>query len=264
MKCGEVIQILESLAPTRYACSWDNVGLLLGRRDKNVHKILAALDVTDRVLEEVEEGGYDMLVTHHPIIFRPITRVNDNDYLGRWMLQLLSRDISCYAMHTNFDIAPGGMADLASKRLELRAERPLEIMVTEGETPLGIGKIGTLADPCTIRELCDRVKETFQIPFVTMYTANADRPARRIAICPGSGKGMTKLAEENECDVLISGDFGHHDGMDAVAAGVSLINAGHYGLEHIFPEFITGYLREHLGGRVQVDAADVFCPEELM
>ncbi len=263
MTSGDVIQILEQLAPTRYACEWDNVGLLLGRRDKEVHRIYVALDVTDEVLDEVVAGEYDMLVTHHPIIFRAINRVNDNDYLGRWLLKLLSRDITCYAMHTNFDIAPGCMADLAAKRLGLRAEGPLEVTMVEYEKPLGIGKIGTLAEYCTVGELCELVKDRFDLPFVTLYAKDENRLARRIAICPGSGKGMTKAAEAAECDVLISGDLGHHDGLDAVSAGVCVINAGHYGLEHIFTEYMADYLRERLAADVVITAADVLGPERL-
>lgn len=263
MTSGEVIQILEQLAPTRYACDWDNVGLLLGRRDKEVRKIYIALDVTDEVLDAVVQGGYDMLVTHHPLIFRPINRVNDNDYLGRWMLRLLSRDITCYAMHTNFDIAPGCMADLAAKRLGLKAEGPLEVTLVENDKALGIGRIGALEKYCTVGELCELVKERFDIPFVTLYAKDENRLARRIAISPGSGKGMVKAAEHAECDVLISGDFGHHDGLDAVSAGICVINAGHYGLEHIFTEFVAEYLKGRLAAGLVITAADVLGPESL-
>jgi dinuclear metal center YbgI/SA1388 family protein len=263
MKCREVIHILEELAPTRYACSWDNVGLLLGRRDKEVKKLYLALDVTDEVLDEVIGGGYDMLITHHPILFRPVSRINDDDYLGRWMLRLLAQDISCYALHTNFDISPGCMGDLAAERLGLKAERPLEITVPDAEHPQGVGRIGTLEEEVTVGELCEKVKKAFGLPFVTLYSANEDRPAKRIAISPGSGKGMTKIAEEAECDVLISGDFGHHDGMDAVAAGISVINAGHYGLEHIFMEFIEEFLRGKTGESLTITSENVLCPEKL-
>lgn len=263
MKCGEVIHILEELAPTRYACSWDNVGLLLGRRDKEVKRLYLALDVTDAVLDEVVAGGYDMLITHHPILFRPVSRINDDDYLGRWMLRLLSRDVSCYALHTNFDIAPGCMGDLAAKRLGLSVQGPLEMTVQDAEGAQGVGRIGSLAEDITVKELCGRVKEAFDLPYVTLYSANEERLAKRIAISPGSGKGMIQLAEAAECDVLISGDFGHHDGIDAVASGISVINAGHYGLEHIFTEFIEGYLREKLGKDLTISQADIFCPEKL-
>ncbi|MCI8515236.1 MAG: Nif3-like dinuclear metal center hexameric protein [Lachnospiraceae bacterium] len=263
MKCGEIIHILEELAPTRYACAWDNVGLLLGRRDKEVRKLYLALDVTDEVLDEVIAGSYDMLVTHHPLLFRPISRINDDDYLGRWMLRLLSRDISCYALHTNFDVAPGCMGDLAAGRLGLRIQGPLEVTASDGGSTEGVGRIGSLAEEITVKELCGRVKEAFDLPYVTLYSAQEDRLAKRIAISPGSGKGMIKLAETAECDVLISGDFGHHDGIDAVASGISVINAGHYGLEHIFTDFLESYLKEKLGDGLTIAQADVLCPEKL-
>ena len=107
MKCGEIIEILNRLAPESMACDWDNPGLLAGRRQKEVKRVLVAVDADDAVVEEALRLGADMLLTHHPLIFRPLKKVNDDDFIGRRILKLIQGDISYYAMHTNFNILGG-------------------------------------------------------------------------------------------------------------------------------------------------------------
>ena len=115
MKCSEIMEILEELAPKELACEWDNPGLLAGRGDKEVKTILVAVDATDAVLDQAEEAGADMLLTHHPLIFKPVKSVTDRDFIGRRLLRLIQADCPYYAMHTNFDAAPGCMAALAGE-----------------------------------------------------------------------------------------------------------------------------------------------------
>ena len=128
MKCSEVIEILGKLAPESCACDWDNPGLLAGRSDKEVKKIYIALDATDQVVDAAIKAGADMLLTHHPLIFKAIKKVNDQNFITRRLVKLIQADISYYAMHTNFDAAPGCMADLAAERLSLKDTEPLEAM----------------------------------------------------------------------------------------------------------------------------------------
>ena len=117
MKCSEIITLLEQEYGKEYACDWDNVGLLAGRSTKEVKKILLSLDATDEVVRMAAEGGYDMLITHHPMLFSAIKRVTDQDMNGRRLLELIRNDISYYAMHTNYDTR--GMADLAARLMGL-------------------------------------------------------------------------------------------------------------------------------------------------
>ena len=111
MECSKVIEILRELAPESCACDWDNPGLLSGRRDKEIKKIYIALDATDQVVEDAIRWGADMLLTHHPLIFKSIKKVNDENFITRRLIRLIQADISYYAMHTNFDAAPGCMAE---------------------------------------------------------------------------------------------------------------------------------------------------------
>ena len=113
MKCSEICCAIEREYSPEYACEWDNVGLLAGRRDKEVKRILLALDATDETVQTAVEQEADMLITHHPMLFSAIKRVTDEDMNGRRLLALIRHDISYYAMHTNYDTR--GMADLAAR-----------------------------------------------------------------------------------------------------------------------------------------------------
>ena len=256
MKCREIIEHLNCLAPEMMACSWDNPGLLAGRFEKEVKKIYLALDATEQVILAAAAAGADMLITHHPLIFKAVKKVNDGDFIGRRLVALLQEDISYYAMHTNFDSAPGCMADMATEKMGLTDTHVLE---PEGEIDgvvYGIGKIGNLEKEVSLRELAGLVKERFGLEAVTVYgEGDGDTCGKRYlrcAISPGSGASMVDIAIKKGAQVLITGDIGHHEGIDSVARGMAVIDAGHYGLEHGFVEFMEGYLHRRFGGEVEV------------
>ena len=126
MKCSEIIEILELLAPRRCACDWDNPGLLAGRKDKEVKKILITVDVDDQTVEKAAAEGVDMIISHHPLIFKAMKHITDEDFIGRRLVKMIQADISYFAMHTNFDSAPGCMADVVAERLGIVFGAPLE------------------------------------------------------------------------------------------------------------------------------------------
>ena len=265
MRCSEIIEYLERLAPPEYACEWDNPGFLAGRSAKEVKTVLLALDATEEVVSQAVREHVDLLLTHHPLIFKPLKKVNDQDFISRRVLHLIQADISYYAMHTNFDIAPGCMADLAAARLELAVEGPLEVTGEAEGVPIGVGKIGRLKHPMTLAELGAFVKERFGLPFVMIYgMEQLTEPVERIAVSPGAGGSMTAPGWNAGVQALVTGDIGHHDGIDAVANGMAVIDAGHYGLEHIFMEFMKNYLAEQFGGRLDVKIAAPAFPAEVM
>lgn len=260
MRCMQIIEKLEKLAPLSYACEWDNPGFLAGRGDKEVSKILLALDATDEVVAQAKEEQADMLLTHHPLIFRPLYKVNDTDFISRRIVRLLQSDIAYYAMHTNYDTAPGCMADLAAERIGLTGCRPLEVTgtaVMDGmETEIGIGKVGSLRRSCTLMELAEQIKTEFGLPFVSVYGLEHITGAVEVcAVSPGSGESMISHALSAGAQVLITGDIGHHKGIDAVANHMAVIDAGHYGLEHIFMEHMTMWFRQQFGDALQVVTA---------
>ena len=145
MTCREIMDILEELSPKCYAEEWDNVGLLVGRPDKEVHRIMIALDANERAIVEAIKMGADLLITHHPIIFKGIKAINDDSPLGNKIMGLIENGISCYAMHTNFDIC-GSMGDAAADIIGLNVTDSIELSSYDREDkkeiPKGIGKIG--------------------------------------------------------------------------------------------------------------------------
>ena len=258
MLCKEIINVIERTYPRQAAMEWDNVGLLVGRTDKEVKKVLVALDMTDEVLEEAIKGHVDMIVTHHPLIFAPLKKITDEHFIGNRVVKLLQHDISYYAMHTNYDVL--GMAQLSGDILGLDSTDALE--VTDMESLEGIGRVGELEKEVTLKELCGIVKTRFELEGVKVF-GDLDKSVKQIAISPGSGKSMLKAALAKKVDVLITGDIDHHEGIDAVAQGTAIIDAGHYGLEHIFIKDMSEYLTANLE-KVQVEKVAISHPFHIL
>ena len=231
MKCKEIMDRLEGRIPPAYAEEWDNVGLLAGSPDREVQKIYVSLDASDRAVEEAVRLRADMLVTHHPLLFSPVKRVTDEDFVGRRLIKLLQAGISYYAMHTNYDVAV--MADAAAQRMGLQGAEALEVTCITDEGEGGFGRIGRLAEPVCLQDYAAQVKEIFGLPSVTVY-GDPGKAVLRVAVCPGSGKSFLGTAVQSGADVYVTGDIDYHTGVDAVARGIAVIDAGHYGVEHIF------------------------------
>ncbi len=245
MICDEILKLCEELAPVSYAIDWDrkNDGLQLGDRNWKVSRIYLALDATEEVIEDAIRSGADMLITHHPMIFGGINQINSDSSIGRRLLTLAENKISYIAMHTNFDVKC--MADDAADYLGLTDRQVLEITTSEEEGPEGIGRVGSLPNKMTLAELCRLVKEKFGLDTVKVF-GELDQEVERAAISPGSGKGMTEAALAVKADVLITGDIDHHTGIDAVADSLCIIDAGHYGLEHIFTDYMEAFLKDKI------------------
>ena len=266
MKCKELMNILDELAPKRMACEWDNPGLLAGRQDKEVKKILLTVDVDDKMVETAVKEHVDMIVSHHPLIFRAMKHVTDEDFIGRRVVTMIQSDISYFAIHTNYDSVPGGMADVVAERLGIVFGAPLEEMGEENGTAYGIGKVGVLEAPMNGRALAKKVKEEFGLPYVTVYGSELweTEPVKVAATCPGAGGSTIKAAIEKGAQVLVTGDIGHHDGIDAEAQGLMIIDAGHYGLEYVFMDQVEAYLKERLGEEMEVLRMPIAFPSVVM
>lgn len=243
MLCRDIMKVIEATYPKHAALEWDNVGLLAGRMDKDVKKIYVALDATDEVIDEAIALKADMLITHHPLLFSPLKQITDEYFIGGRVVKLLQHDISYYAMHTNYDVL--GMANLSGEILGLSEMEVLE--VTDLEKVEGIGRVGFLEKELSLRECCELVKKRFQLDGAKVF-GNLNTKVKRVAISPGSGKHMTELAIAKGADVFVTAEIDHHEGIDSVAQGMAIIDAGHYGLEHIFIEDVAGYLSEKLSG----------------
>ncbi len=245
MKCYEIIEKLEVLSPTIFAEEWDNVGLLAGRRDKEVRMVYIALDATDDVIEDAVRVGADLLLTHHPLIFRKLSRVNTDDFIGRRIYELIRNDISYYAMHTNFDVM--GMADAAADELSLKDRQVLNVTYEDDISKEGCGRVGKLEQCMSVAELAKLVKEKFHVPNVRVFGSLGDI-VETAAVMPGSGGGYISDSLNAGADVMITGDIDHHEGIDAVAQGLTIIDAGHYGIEKLFIPYMEEFIKRELPG----------------
>lgn len=260
MRCKEITDIIEKRYPKNAALEFDNVGLQAGRSDKEVKRIYLALDATGEVIADAVCKKADMLITHHPLIFSPLKSVTDEDFVSRRILQLIQHDISYYAMHTNYDVL--GMAALAEKQLELQNAEVLDVTAEINGKVEGIGRIGELKKMLSLKECCTYVKESLKLEYVKVF-GSMEQQVKRLAISPGAGKSAILPALEKEADVLVTGDIGHHDGLDAVEQGLSVIDAGHYGTEYIFIEDMKKFLKEQLPD-ITIETAEIQVPFQIV
>lgn len=256
MTCKEIIKVLEANWPLEYALDWDNVGLLVGREEKKVSCIYVTLDVTDGVLEQAQAWGADMIVSHHPLIFSAVKQINGSTFLGRRILRLAAGDIAYYAMHTNFDVM--GMAQLNQASLGLRDASVLMVTCREANREEGIGRIGLLPEVMTLGRFAEYVKDKLHLPQVLVY-GDQDSVIRLAAISGGSGKSAVKPAVAAGAQVLVTGDIDYHTGIDAVAEGLAVVDAGHYGTEAVFIPYMTEQLQK-LFPELEVRGADIVPP----
>ena len=239
----DIMAMIEGTYPKSAALGFDNVGLQAGRSEKEVRRIYWRWMRTDAVIEEAIAQEADMLITHHPLIFSPLKHITDEDFIGRRLLKLIRSDISYYAMHTNYDVL--GMAELSGQILGLTDTEVLDVTMNTQTKEEGIGRVGSLPKEMTLEECCVYVKHKLKLGSVKVF-GDMKQPVKRLAVSPGSGKSAIAPAVSKGADVLVTGDIGHHEGLDAAAQGVSVIDAGHYGTEYIFMEDMKRFLEERL------------------
>lgn len=231
MKVTELTAWLEKKYPAAAAENWDNVGLLVGDDSGDVKHVFLALDLTEKTLDEAIEAGADMIITHHPMIFSGMKKINNHTFTGRKILKLIQKGIPYYAMHTNYDVL--GMADLSAGYLCLKETQPLDVTEETKEGPVGIGRVGNLAQETTLKGYADFVKASLKLGDVKVY-GDLQKNVKRVAVCTGSGKSYIDEAISLGADVYVTGDIDHHNGIDSVAKGLAIIDAGHYGTEYVF------------------------------
>ncbi|MDR1560132.1 MAG: Nif3-like dinuclear metal center hexameric protein [Clostridiales bacterium] len=234
---NDIVEYLERLAPPSAALEWDNSGLLIGERDKPVRRILVALDCTDEaVLADV-----DLIITHHPLIFRPIKSVTSDSALGRRIITLIRRGVSLYSSHTNLDIADGGVNDALFNALGLIDKEPL---MPPDSDEAGLGRVGSLPAPSPLDEFAGFVGKTLGIRHIR-YFGNPSTIISRAGLICGSGSGHEyfKEASAKGCQAYITGDIKYHDVQDALEMGLCLIDATHLGSEILIVDKLVEYLR---------------------
>ncbi|MBQ1547449.1 MAG: Nif3-like dinuclear metal center hexameric protein [Lachnospiraceae bacterium] len=241
MTVREIAGFLNKKYPEKAAEDFDNPGLIFGSGLWDVSSVLVALDATDDVVLHAVNIGADLIVTHHPMIFSSIKKINDDTFLGKKLLCLGENKIAVYATHTNYDAYR--MGELCNGVLGLSDPEVLEPTDEVSSDSIGIGTIGSLPGELTLSELAERVKEKFNIEAVRFF-GEPDKKVKKVALLPGSGRSFIKTAIKKGADVMITGDIDHHTGIDALQDGLPIIDAGHYGIEHVFIKDVSDLLRK--------------------
>lgn len=348
--CRDVLHALETLAPPQLAEPWDNVGLLLGDPAQPVQKIMVALDVDQALAAEAITAGADLIVVHHPLIFKGLTRIRTDSPQGKLLADLITAGIAVYAAHTNLDSARGGVNDVLAQKLALTEIRPLTTAYQEplhklavfvpathvdqvrtaitaagaghignyshctfqtqgtgtffpltGAQPFlgrqgklefadecrletvfpaslrsqiiaamvaahpyeevaydeyqllnkgpsyGLGRVGALAAPMGLARFISQVKTALQIGTVRVAGAEAEQQVGTVAVCGGSGASLIQQAVAAGAHVLVTGDVKYHEAQQAAAAGLTIIDAGHFATEQPVVGFVADYLQQWAG-----------------
>ncbi len=263
VKCQVVMNALENIAPKRFAEDWDNPGLLIGALNQDIHKILVCLDVSDAVVEQAIASGADMIIAHHPLIFRGMKKLRTDLPLGRRIQLLLKHDIAVAAAHTNLDIAEGGVNDVLAGAIGLSklSSFGIESQDVDGSV-LSMGRMGSLPAPMTVQDFARQIRDALPTDHVRLVDAGA-RPVRKVAICSGSGAEFIQKAAFMGADAYVTGDVKYHEAQQAVELGMHVIDAGHFGTEYPVVEVLKTRLTEELAeakGSVEV-VADQFAKD---
>lgn len=221
----EIMDIIENVFPTDLAEEWDNVGFLAGRGDKEVKTVLCALDYSPEVLTQALEKKADMIITHHPVIFKALKSITDKNPQSVLIMEALRHDIVLYSAHTNLDSAAGGVNDVLARLIGLENIRGLN---SEEIIP-AIGRLGELPECMKLKDFATQVKKALPCSVVTY--ADAGKAVRKVAVCSGSGMDFIDEALAAGADTFVTGDVKYHEAQAAVAQGINVIDGGHQGTE---------------------------------
>lgn len=218
----DIYETMCRLAPPELQLPLDNAGFLVGYADAACDKALLALDLTDAVLDEAIGAGATLIITHHPAIFDPLKTITDETPSGRRLLRLIENRIAVISMHTNLDIAEGGVNDVLLALCGARSEGALD--------ENGCGRFGSLPAPLTLTAFLAQLSEKLQCYGLRYY--DAGRPVKRLAVLGGAGADSLARAAAFGCDSFLTADVKYHQFLAAEELGVNLIDGDHFGTEN--------------------------------
>ncbi len=235
---ADLAEFLETFAPAALAEPWDNVGLLVGRLEQPVMRVMTCLTITPESVSEAIAERADLIVTHHPLPFRPLKRLTGETPEGQMLLDLIGATIAVYSPHTAFDSAAEGINQRLAAGLELQDIVPL---VPTSELGQGAGRHGRLAKPCSLTDLTGLVKKLLGIP-QAQAVGPLDRTVTQVAVACGSAGEFLTPAQAAGCDALVTGEVRFHTALEAEALGMGLVLAGHFASERFALDALAGVL----------------------
>lgn len=233
MTVQELYDILSERLPLSLAEPWDNDGLAVcPDADAPVRRVLLALDVTESVVDYAIENGFDLILTHHPLLFRPLSSISEDTPVGRKVIKLIRAGVAAMSFHTRADKAAGGVNDVLAELLELSEVEPL--------SEDGMGRVGYLEERMPLEDFAVRVKEAIGAPVIAV--ADGGNLVHKVALLGGEGKDGLKAALASGADTYLSGSLGYHVMEDAPELGINLMECGHYHTE----QAVLGFFEELL------------------
>lgn len=238
---GTVCDQLAVLAPPELAESWDNVGLLAGDRATAVRRVMTCLTITPSTAQEAVVRRADLVVSHHPLPFRPLQRVVTDTTPGRLLWQLLSHGVAIYSPHTAWDSTAGGINQQLAEGLGLCDILPL-VPAAGAPDSTGSGRCGRLREPLPLWAVADRLKEFLHLERLQVVGALETR-IERVAVACGAAGELLVPAREAGCQLLVLGETNFHTCLEAEATSVSLLLTGHFASERFAMERLAVRLR---------------------
>jgi dinuclear metal center YbgI/SA1388 family protein len=260
---ADIVKIMNRFAPPWLAEEWDNVGLQIGDLRWPVRRIWTALDPTLEVINAACKEDVDLLITHHPLFFRPIKSIDFHSPHGSIIKTAIQHQLAIFSAHTNLDMVRDGVNDVLARRLGLKSIKILQPHTGEqqfkadgdmthdispaigNEVEHGIGRIGSLDKTRRLTSLAVIIKEKLNLNFVKV-AGNPELKISQVAICSGSGSSLMKAFLASNAQVYISGDIHYHDARDAESANRAIIDIGHFASEHLMVEALAQQLAKIL------------------
>ncbi|MDK8173649.1 Nif3-like dinuclear metal center hexameric protein [Curtobacterium citreum] len=251
----ELQAVIEDLWPAAGAESWDSVGLVSGRADQPIEHVHLAVDAVPATAHEAVEAGADLLLTHHPLLLRGVTTIDESTVKGNVLATLVRGGTALLAAHTNADVVTTGTSAVLADRLGLVDQRPLE----PGADPAtGLGRVGTLPAPTTLGALARALVDLLP-PTATgvRVSGDFDRPVRTVALCAGAGDSLLGNPAVRAADVYVTSDLRHHPASEfreqaLLGDGPALVDTSHWATEWLWLDVAAEQLRCAAGVRVTV------------
>lgn len=235
----DILQLIETFAPAELAEKWDNVGLLVGDPHREVDSIIIGLDPTNRLVDEALSVGADTIITHHPVIFHPLSAIHTNNAAGKLLQKALANNLNIIACHTNLDSAEDGVNDVLAKALGLDQLIPLQ--PNGDDKQQGLGRVGVYHTPVSRN---DFLKSLFTVLDLQTINVAGTIPQQisKVALCGGSGSDLASLALASGADLYLSAEIKHSTAIWANEVGFAIIDGTHYATE----KPVTSYLARKL------------------
>jgi len=242
----DILDLIENFAPSRLAETWDNPGLQVGSFTQAITKILLSLDPTLKALRSARNLNAQVLLTHHPLIFRPLSHLENSSYPGNVIFEAIKNEIAVVAAHTNLDTAWGGINDILADIFELRDVVILKEI--EEESGFGLGRIGDLPETMEMSVLVEKVKNVLGTDKLRIV-GQANQLINRMAVVGGSGGSLVSAAFKKGADLILTGDVSHHNALEAEFSGLALIDGGHFRMEKVAFDIFGNRLKSLIAER---------------